>query len=109
MAPVPWSLLTFSFSTALVPLGILGSVQYTVSSLPLVTGHFLEIDLNISVPEAPTVKLQKDMGLIKIQATSEILAVEPDGTEKSLCVLSIVSMKAGTFRKASFVKVPFAW
>ena len=33
---------------ALVPLGILGSVQYTFSSLPLVTGEFLELDLNVS-------------------------------------------------------------
>ncbi|OPJ85020.1 hypothetical protein AV530_018060 [Patagioenas fasciata monilis] len=31
---------------SLVPLGLLGSVQYTVSSLPLVTGQFLEVDLN---------------------------------------------------------------
>ncbi|XP_067164079.1 BPI fold-containing family B member 4-like [Apteryx mantelli] len=34
---------------SLVPLGILGSVQYTVSSLPLVTGQFLEVDLNTAV------------------------------------------------------------
>lgn len=33
---------------ALVPLGLLGSIQYTVSSLPLVTGQFLEVDLNVS-------------------------------------------------------------
>ncbi|NXE28519.1 BPIB4 protein, partial [Ardeotis kori] len=31
---------------SLVPLGLLGSIQYTVSSLPLVTGQFLEVDLN---------------------------------------------------------------
>ncbi|KAG8131508.1 hypothetical protein E2320_009432, partial [Naja naja] len=128
---------------SLVPLGILGSVQYTVSSLPLVTGHFLEIDLNpeslpppprvpmppmppmedttnsqlglsvnflssvlgvlqkqgllnlditngmVSVPEAPTVKLQKGMGLIKLQATAEIFATEPEGADKSLCVMNI--------------------
>ncbi|NXY51131.1 BPIB4 protein, partial [Ceuthmochares aereus] len=35
--------------TALVPLGLLGSVQYTVSSLPLVTDQFLEVDLNTVV------------------------------------------------------------
>ncbi|NXX14850.1 BPIB4 protein, partial [Podargus strigoides] len=34
---------------SLVPLGLLGSVQYTVSSLPLVTGQFLEVDLNTIV------------------------------------------------------------
>nr|XP_021139471.1 LOW QUALITY PROTEIN: BPI fold-containing family B member 4 [Columba livia] len=34
---------------SLVPLGLLGSVQYTVSSLPLVTGQFLEVDLNTVV------------------------------------------------------------
>uniref|UniRef100_A0A2K5CEH0 BPI fold containing family B member 4 n=1 Tax=Aotus nancymaae TaxID=37293 RepID=A0A2K5CEH0_AOTNA len=32
---------------SLIPLGILGSVQYTFSSLPLVTGEFLELDLNL--------------------------------------------------------------
>ncbi|EGW00267.1 Long palate, lung and nasal epithelium carcinoma-associated protein 4 [Cricetulus griseus] len=37
---------------SLVPLGILGSVQYTFSSLPLVTGEFLELDLNTLVGEA---------------------------------------------------------
>ncbi|XP_006860748.1 PREDICTED: BPI fold-containing family B member 4 [Chrysochloris asiatica] len=37
---------------SLVPLGILGSVQYTFSSLPLVTGEFLELDLNSLVGEA---------------------------------------------------------
>ncbi|KAM8776069.1 BPI fold-containing family B member 4 [Rhynchonycteris naso] len=36
---------------SLVPLGILGSVQYTFSSLPLVTGEFLELDLNTLVGE----------------------------------------------------------
>ncbi|NXV82736.1 BPIB4 protein, partial [Atlantisia rogersi] len=34
---------------SLVPLGLLGSIQYTVSSLPLVTGQFLELDLNTVV------------------------------------------------------------
>ncbi|NXW87367.1 BPIB4 protein, partial [Alopecoenas beccarii] len=34
---------------SLVPLGLLGSVQYTVSSLPLVTSQFLEVDLNTVV------------------------------------------------------------
>uniref|UniRef100_A0A663NCH7 BPI fold containing family B member 4 n=1 Tax=Athene cunicularia TaxID=194338 RepID=A0A663NCH7_ATHCN len=33
---------------SLVPLGVLGSIQYTVSSLPLVTSQFLEVDLNVS-------------------------------------------------------------
>ncbi|XP_036608525.1 BPI fold-containing family B member 4 [Trichosurus vulpecula] len=37
---------------SLIPLGILGSVQYTFSSLPLVTGEFLELDLNSLVGEA---------------------------------------------------------
>ncbi|XP_032561201.1 BPI fold-containing family B member 4-like [Chiroxiphia lanceolata] len=31
---------------SLVPLGLLGSIQYTVFSLPLLTGQFLEVDLN---------------------------------------------------------------
>ncbi|NXJ71469.1 BPIB4 protein, partial [Rostratula benghalensis] len=34
---------------SLVPLGLLGSIQYTVSSLPLVTSQFLEVDLNTVV------------------------------------------------------------
>ncbi|NXN36350.1 BPIB4 protein, partial [Rhinoptilus africanus] len=34
---------------SLVPLGLLGSIQYTVSSLPVVTGQFLEVDLNTIV------------------------------------------------------------
>ncbi|NXJ16592.1 BPIB4 protein, partial [Odontophorus gujanensis] len=34
---------------SLVPLGLLGSIQYTVSSLPLVTDQFLEVDLNTVV------------------------------------------------------------
>ncbi|NXI62587.1 BPIB4 protein, partial [Anseranas semipalmata] len=37
------------FVNSLVPLGLLGSIQYTVSSLPLVTGQFLEVDLNTVV------------------------------------------------------------
>ncbi|XP_074898418.1 BPI fold-containing family B member 4-like [Buteo buteo] len=37
---------------SLVPLGLLGSIQYTVSSLPLVTGQFLEVDLNTVVGTA---------------------------------------------------------
>ncbi|KGL73067.1 BPI fold-containing family B member 4, partial [Tinamus guttatus] len=37
---------------SLVPLGLLGSIQYTVSSLPLVTGQFLEVDLNTVVGRA---------------------------------------------------------
>ncbi|KAM7090890.1 LOW QUALITY PROTEIN: BPI fold-containing family B member 4-like [Ciconia maguari] len=31
---------------SLVPLGLLGTIQYTFSSLPLITGQFLEVDLN---------------------------------------------------------------
>ncbi|NXS64011.1 BPIB4 protein, partial [Brachypteracias leptosomus] len=34
---------------SLVPLGLLGSIQYTVGNLPLVTGQFLEVDLNTVV------------------------------------------------------------
>ncbi|KFP67057.1 BPI fold-containing family B member 4, partial [Cariama cristata] len=37
---------------SLVPLGLLGTIQYTVSSLPLVTGQFLEVDLNTVVGRA---------------------------------------------------------
>uniref|UniRef100_A0A8C3KNK4 Lipid-binding serum glycoprotein N-terminal domain-containing protein n=1 Tax=Calidris pygmaea TaxID=425635 RepID=A0A8C3KNK4_9CHAR len=38
-----------SLPPALVPLGLLGSIQYTMSSLPLATGQFLEVDLNTVV------------------------------------------------------------
>ncbi|NXV52692.1 BPIB4 protein, partial [Uria aalge] len=34
---------------SLMPLDLLGSIQYTMSSLPLVTGQFLEVDLNTVV------------------------------------------------------------
>ncbi|XP_073537272.1 BPI fold-containing family B member 4-like [Phyllobates terribilis] len=34
---------------SLVPLGLIGSIQYTVSSLPIVTGQFIEVDLNTVV------------------------------------------------------------
>ncbi|NXE11526.1 BPIB4 protein, partial [Lophotis ruficrista] len=37
---------------SLVPLGLLDSIQYTLSSLPLVTGQFLEVDLNSVVGRA---------------------------------------------------------
>ncbi|KFQ01636.1 BPI fold-containing family B member 4, partial [Haliaeetus albicilla] len=40
---------------SLVPLGLLGSIQYTVSSLPLVTGQFLEVDLNVSPASSPSI------------------------------------------------------
>nr|XP_034977900.1 BPI fold-containing family B member 4-like [Zootoca vivipara] len=185
---------------SLVPLGILGSVQYTVSSLPLVTGHFLEIDLNtavgqvagpllnyplgkpeapplpprvpmpamppmadttnsqlglsvnflssvvavlqkqealnidisdgmfpelpplttstlgalipsvfqmfpeprslllkVSVPDVPTVKLQKDKGLIHLMASAEILASKPNDAHQSLCTLDIDTTLLASF------------
>lgn len=43
---------------ALVPLGLLGSIQYTVSSLPLVTGQFLEVDLNVSSASSSSTYVQ---------------------------------------------------
>ncbi|XP_044155171.1 BPI fold-containing family B member 4-like isoform X1 [Bufo gargarizans] len=36
---------------SLVPLGLIGSIQYTVSSLPIVTGQFIELDLNTVVSQ----------------------------------------------------------
>ncbi|CAH2291730.1 BPI fold-containing family B member 4 [Pelobates cultripes] len=38
-------------ANSLVPLGLLGSIQYTVSSLPIVTGQFIELDLNTVVSQ----------------------------------------------------------
>ncbi|PKU34722.1 hypothetical protein llap_14973 [Limosa lapponica baueri] len=162
---------------SLVPLGLLGSIQYTVSSRPLVTGQFLEVDLNtvvgraaggpvdhplgkpeavptpprvpmpplppmedtsssqlglsvnflssvlsvlqkegaldldissgmvfkaypkshelllkIAVPEAPVVTLKKNKGVIQLTATAEVMVIHPDGVQKSLCLLNIVSL-----------------
>ncbi|XP_075203653.1 BPI fold-containing family B member 4-like [Anomaloglossus baeobatrachus] len=36
---------------SLVPLGLIGSIQYTVSSLPIITGQFIELDLNTVVSQ----------------------------------------------------------
>ncbi|XP_063819660.1 BPI fold-containing family B member 4 [Pseudophryne corroboree] len=36
---------------SMVPLGLIGSIQYTVSSLPIVTGQFIELDLNTVVSQ----------------------------------------------------------
>ncbi|XP_077315161.1 BPI fold-containing family B member 4-like [Lithobates pipiens] len=36
---------------SIVPLGLVGSIQYTVSSLPIVTGQFIELDLNTVVSQ----------------------------------------------------------
>ncbi|KAM5135157.1 BPI fold-containing family B member 4-like [Mantella aurantiaca] len=36
---------------SMVPLGLIGSIQYTVSSLPIITGQFIELDLNTVVSQ----------------------------------------------------------
>ncbi|XP_040186515.1 BPI fold-containing family B member 4-like isoform X2 [Rana temporaria] len=36
---------------SIVPLGLVGSIQYTVSSLPIITGQFIELDLNTVVSQ----------------------------------------------------------
>ncbi|XP_075427959.1 BPI fold-containing family B member 4-like [Ascaphus truei] len=36
---------------SMVPLGLIGSIQYTVSSLPIVTGQFIQLDLNTVVSQ----------------------------------------------------------
>ncbi|NXW42531.1 BPIB4 protein, partial [Nyctiprogne leucopyga] len=51
-----------SLVNSLVPLGLLGSVQYTVSSLPLVTGQFLEVDLNTVVGQVAGDLLDHPLG-----------------------------------------------
>jgi hypothetical protein len=42
-----------SFSLAgLVPLGALGSVEFTLATLPLISNQYIELDINVSGMEA---------------------------------------------------------
>lgn len=38
------------FPAGLVPLGPLGSVEFTLATLPLISNQYIELDINVSVP-----------------------------------------------------------
>ncbi|KAM6147677.1 BPI fold-containing family B member 4 [Erethizon dorsatum] len=64
---------------SLIPLGILGSVQYTFSSLPLVTGEFLELDLNTLVSEAGGDLIDYPLGRPAISPRPQMPELPPMG------------------------------
>ncbi|KAG3263089.1 BPI fold containing family B member 4 [Ictidomys tridecemlineatus] len=73
---------------SLVPLGILGSVQYTFSSLPLVTGEFLELDLNTLVGEAGGELIDYPLGRPAVSPKQRMPELPPmgDNTNSQLAI-----------------------
>ncbi|KAM9590291.1 BPI fold-containing family B member 4 [Trichechus inunguis] len=73
---------------SLIPLGILGSVQYTFSSLPLVTGEFLELDLNTLVGEAGGGLIDYPLGRPAIAPSQKMPELPPmgDNTNSQLAI-----------------------
>ncbi|KAK2491131.1 hypothetical protein MC885_001851 [Smutsia gigantea] len=73
---------------SLVPLGILGSVQYTFSSLPLVTGEFLELDLNTLVGEAGGELIDYPLGRPATSPNKKMPVLPPmgDNTNSQLAI-----------------------
>ncbi|KAM5176709.1 BPI fold-containing family B member 4 [Callospermophilus lateralis] len=73
---------------SLVPLGILGSVQYTFSSLPLVTGEFLELDLNTLVGEAGGELIDYPLGRPAVSPRQRMPELPPmgDNTNSQLAI-----------------------
>ncbi|VTJ52741.1 Hypothetical predicted protein [Marmota monax] len=73
---------------SLVPLGILGSVQYTFSSLPLVTGEFLELDLNTLVGEAGGELIDYPLGQPAVSPRQRMPELPPmgDNTNSQLAI-----------------------
>ncbi|XP_023106681.2 BPI fold-containing family B member 4 [Felis catus] len=73
---------------SLVPLGILGSVQYTFSSLPLVTGEFLELDLNTLVGEAGGDLIDYPLGRPAVTPRQKMPELPPmgDNTNSQLAI-----------------------
>ncbi|KAM9249582.1 BPI fold-containing family B member 4 [Dugong dugon] len=73
---------------SLIPLGILGSVQYTFSSLPLVTGEFLELDLNTLVGEAGGGLIDYPLGRPAITPRQKMPELPPmgDNTNSQLAI-----------------------
>lgn len=41
------------FPTGLVPLGALGSVEFTLATLPLISNQYIELDINVSAGRGP--------------------------------------------------------
>ncbi|XP_007522746.1 BPI fold-containing family B member 4 [Erinaceus europaeus] len=73
---------------SLIPLGILGSVQYTFSSLPLVTGEFLELDLNTLVGEAGGDLIDYPLGRPAVNPRQKMPELPPmgDNTNSQLAI-----------------------
>ncbi|XP_010626707.1 BPI fold-containing family B member 4 [Fukomys damarensis] len=73
---------------SLIPLGILGSVQYTFSSLPLVTGEFLELDLNTLVSEAGGDLIDYPLGRPALSPRPQMPELPPmgDNTNSQLAI-----------------------
>ncbi|XP_054429860.1 BPI fold-containing family B member 4 [Pteronotus mesoamericanus] len=73
---------------SLIPLGILGSVQYTFSSLPLVTGEFLELDLNTLVGEVGGGLIDYPLGRPAMAPRQEMPELPPmgDNTNSQLAI-----------------------
>ncbi|XP_059753410.1 BPI fold-containing family B member 4 [Balaenoptera ricei] len=73
---------------SLIPLGILGSVQYTFSSLPLVTGEFLELDLNILVGEVGGELIDYPLGRPAMSPRQKMPELPPmgDNTNSQLAI-----------------------
>ncbi|XP_004687025.1 PREDICTED: BPI fold-containing family B member 4 [Condylura cristata] len=73
---------------SLIPLGILGSVQYTFSSLPLVTGEFLELDLNTLVGEAGGDLIDYPLGRPEMSPRQKMPQLPPmgDNTNSQLAI-----------------------
>ncbi|XP_008575165.1 PREDICTED: BPI fold-containing family B member 4 [Galeopterus variegatus] len=73
---------------SLIPLGILGSVQYTFSSLPLVTGEFLELDLNTLVGEAGGDLIDYPLGRPEMASKQKMPVLPPmgDNTNSQLAI-----------------------
>ncbi|XP_007193345.1 BPI fold-containing family B member 4 [Balaenoptera acutorostrata] len=73
---------------SLIPLGILGSVQYTFSSLPLVTGEFLELDLNTLVGEVGGELIDYPLGRPAMSPRQKMPELPPmgDNTNSQLAI-----------------------
>ncbi|XP_059934455.1 BPI fold-containing family B member 4 [Mesoplodon densirostris] len=73
---------------SLIPLGILGSIQYTFSSLPLVTGEFLELDLNTLVGEVGGELIDYPLGRPAMSPRQKMPELPPMG-DNTNCQLAI--------------------
>ncbi|NXT46407.1 BPIB4 protein, partial [Pluvianellus socialis] len=78
---------------SLVPLGLLGSIRYTVSSLPLIPGQFLEVDLNTVVGQVAGGLVDYPLGKPETVPTPPRVPMPPlplmEDTSSSLLGLSV--------------------